>query len=52
MSGPLATGLRAPLLFELSATEGRILASAVSAADEPGGAELCSLAPADWSALP
>src|SRR5262245_19250786 len=24
----------------------------VSDADEPGGAELCSLAPADWSALP
>ena len=24
----------------------------VSDADEPGGAELCSLAPADWSGLP
>jgi hypothetical protein len=23
-----------------------------SAADEPSGAELCSLAPVDWSALP
>ena len=24
----------------------------VSDADEPGGAELCSLAPVDWSAVP
>lgn len=24
----------------------------ISAAEEPGGAELCSFAPADWSALP
>jgi hypothetical protein len=39
--------------FVEAASQGTIEADglAVSAADEPGGAELCSFAPADWSAL-